>query len=123
MLERWRKLARLIKQDVMTVYLIARDPRTPAHVKALALLVAAYALSPIDLIPDFIPVLGFLDDIILLPLGIALIIKLTPSDVLQSNRAKALELDAKPSSRAAAAVIVLLWILCGLFLGAWMLSG
>lgn len=106
----------------MAVYFAARDPRTPVLVRLLALGVAAYALSPIDLIPDFIPVLGYLDDVILLPLGIILVIKFTPEEVIKSSRAKALELAAKPTSNAAAAVIVVLWVLCAVGFGYWLIG-
>ena len=74
--------ARELKQFTLVAYYAARDPRTPVVARVLALLVAAYALSPIDLIPDFIPVLGYLDDIVLVPLGLALVIRLLPDDVL-----------------------------------------
>ncbi|MFZ3219454.1 MAG: DUF1232 domain-containing protein, partial [Rhodoferax sp.] len=81
--------ARRIKRDAVTVYFAARDPRTPVYLRILALAIAAYALSPIDLIPDFIPVLGYLDDVLLLPLGIWLVVRLLPEPVLQASRAKA----------------------------------
>ncbi len=117
-----QKAARRIRHDAMAVYFAARDPRTPVLVRLLALGVAAYALSPIDLIPDFIPVLGYLDDVILLPLGIILVIKFTPEEVIKSSRAKALELAAKPTSNAAAAVIVVLWVLCAVGFGYWLIG-
>src|SRR6478672_6134290 len=88
-MDRLRQWARALKRDVHAVYLAARDPRTPWYVKALALAVAAYALSPIDLIPDFIPVLGYVDDLLIVPLGIALATKLIPSGVLEEHRANA----------------------------------
>ena len=100
--------ARGIKYDVMTVYFAARDPRTPLLVRLLALAIAAYALSPIDLIPDFIPILGYLDDLILLPLGIILVIKLTPTIVIEASRSS--EVISKPTSGIAAAIIVALWV-------------
>jgi uncharacterized membrane protein YkvA (DUF1232 family) len=103
--------ARQLKQHTLTVYFAARDPRTPAYVRVLALLVAAYALSPIDLIPDFIPVIGYLDDLLIVPLGLALVVRLTPPEVLESARAKALQTASKPVSYAAAACFVLLWLL------------
>ncbi|MDI1303170.1 MAG: DUF1232 domain-containing protein [bacterium] len=98
-----------IRHDAMTVYFAARDPRTPFFVRLLALAIAAYALSPIDLIPDFIPVLGYLDDVILLPLGIILVIRLTPAEVIEASRARASEAAAQPVSKVAAAVIVVIW--------------
>jgi len=113
--------ARRIKHDAMTVYFTARDPRTPFFVRLLALAVAAYALSPIDLIPDFIPILGYLDDLVLLPLGIVLIIKLTPVAIIEASRTKAREASAKPKSKLAAAVIVVIWVLCAVGFGYWLM--
>jgi len=110
MLDRLRRRARLIKRDIRAVYLAARDPRVPWYAKALALAVAAYALSPIDLIPDFIPVLGYLDDLILLPLGILLVIRLVPPPLMAEFRAAAEEDQASPASYAAAAVIIVIWL-------------
>lgn len=104
-----QEAARRIRHDAMTVYFAARDPRTPFFVRLLALAIAAYALSPIDLVPDFIPVLGYLDDVILLPLGIILVIKLTPAEVIETSRARAVRAAARPVSKVAAAVIVVIW--------------
>jgi len=112
--------ARALKRDVHAVYLAARDPRTPWYVKALALAVAAYALSPIDLIPDFIPVLGYVDDLVIVPLGIALVIRLIPADVMDEHRALATMAQQRPASRAAAVVIVLLWIASAMLVGWWL---
>lgn len=109
-IESLRTRAKQLKQQTLTVYYAARDRRTPLYVRALAFLVAAYALSPIDLIPDFIPVLGYLDDVILIPLGLALVVKLTPPEVLETARAQASEAASKPVSYTAAAFIVLLWL-------------
>src|ERR1041384_1909653 len=100
-----------LKRDAIAVYLAARDPRTPWYAKALALAVAGYALSPIDLIPDFIPVLGYLDDLILVPLGILAVIRLLPDDVMAESRAAAARIAARPVSRTAAAVIIVAWVL------------
>ena len=83
----------------------------PFHVRVIALLVAAYAVSPIDLIPDFIPVIGYLDDLLLVPLGIALVIRLTPKEVLESARAQAKLATDKPVSYVAAVIIAAIWIL------------
>jgi uncharacterized membrane protein YkvA (DUF1232 family) len=105
-----RQWARVIRGDAHAVYLAARDPRTPWYVKALALGVAGYALSPIDLIPDFIPVLGYLDDILLVPLGIAAVVKLIPADVMAEHRAAATTAAARPMSWTAAAVIACIWV-------------
>lgn len=112
--------ARRIRHDAMTVYFVARDPRTPFFVRLLALAIAAYALSPIDLIPDFIPVLGYLDDVVLLPLGILLVIRLTPADVIADSRARAHEAAARPTSNVAAAVIVAIWVACAAALVYWL---
>lgn len=114
-----RKWARDLKQQTLVVYFAARDPRTPWFVRLLALAVAAYALSPIDLIPDFIPVLGYLDDLILIPLGLALVVRLTPAEVMASARARALATSARPASRGMAVVIVAVWILALGWLGWW----
>jgi uncharacterized membrane protein YkvA (DUF1232 family) len=111
--------AKRIKQDVLTVYFVARDPSTPLIVRLLAFAIAAYAVSPIDLIPDFIPILGYLDDIILLPLGILLVIKLTPSDIIEASRSKAADLTTKPISHVAAAVVIVTWLLCATAFGYW----
>jgi len=111
--------ARAIKRDVHAIYLAARDPRTPWYAKALALCVAGYALSPIDLIPDFIPVLGYLDDAILVPLGILAVVRMIPPDVMAEKRAIAALAGHRPASRAAAVVVVAVWIAC-LVLAGWL---
>lgn len=102
--------ARALKRDVIALWLAARDPRTPWLATILAMATAAYALSPIDLIPDFIPVLGYLDDLILIPLGIALTIRLIPAPLLADLRLKADHLASRPRSRMAAAIIIVIWI-------------
>ena len=106
-------------RDAHAVYLVARDGRTPWHAKALAVCVAAYALSPLDLIPDFIPVLGYLDDIVIVPLGILAVIRLIPPHVMAESRAAAAMAAAPPVSRTAAAVIVALWA-ASIALCAWL---
>lgn len=121
-LPRLADAARRIRHDAMTVYFAARDPRTPWAVRLLALAIAAYALSPVDLIPDFIPVLGLLDDVVLLPFGILLVIRFTPAVVIAESRARAREVAARPVSRTAAAVIVLIWVLCAAGIGYWVLG-
>jgi uncharacterized membrane protein YkvA (DUF1232 family) len=109
--------ARLVKRDIHALYLCSRDPRVPWHAKALAIFVAAYALSPIDLIPDFVPVLGYLDDVILVPVGIWIVVRLIPAHVMAEHRELAAAAHDRPVSRTAAAVIVAIWIasaiLCG----------
>jgi uncharacterized membrane protein YkvA (DUF1232 family) len=114
--------AHRIKRDVVAVYFAARDPRTPARVKILAFAVAAYALSPIDLIPDFIPVLGYLDDLVLVPAGIWLVVRLLPAQVLVQSRARAELVTTSPRSAAAAAVVVGLWVILGAGFGYWLLT-
>lgn len=122
LLDQLKIIATSIKRDVLTVYFAARDKRTPLLVRLLALVIAAYAVSPIDLIPDFIPVLGYLDDLILLPLGIALVIKLIPGDVLETSREQAANLDISPRSTLAAVVIVSLWVSCSVIVGYWLVG-
>lgn len=111
--------ARTLKQHTLTVYFAARDPRTPLLVRLLALLVAAYALSPIDLIPDFIPVIGYLDDLLLVPLGIALVVRLTPPEVIAAAREKAAQATERPVSRTAAAGVIVLWLILALVCIRW----
>lgn len=119
-----REWSRLIRRDAYAVYLAARDPRVPWHTKALALCVAGYAFSPIDLIPDFIPVFGYLDDLIIVPLGIWAVIKLIPDEVMAECRAAAVAAAERPVSRFAAVAVVLVWIasaaLAGLVLKAYL---
>jgi len=105
-----RDWARALKRDVVAIWLAGRDPRVPWAVKLLALIVAGYALSPVDLIPDFIPVLGYLDDVLLLPLGILLVLRLIPPDLLAEHRRAAAAIIDRPVSRTAMAVIVVIWI-------------
>lgn len=110
----WQRLrfwARLVLRDGLTLYIAARDVRTPWFAKLLALLVAAYALSPIDLIPDAIPVLGLLDEVILLPIAIALIAWLIPAVVIAESRAAAQAMVERPRSKAGAAIIIGIWVL------------
>jgi uncharacterized membrane protein YkvA (DUF1232 family) len=108
--DRLRGWARDIKRDVLALYLAARDPRVPWYAKAVALAVAAYALSPIDLIPDFIPVIGYLDDLIIVPLGILLAVWLIPPAILAEHRAAATAMHDRPVSRTAAMLIIAVWI-------------
>jgi uncharacterized membrane protein YkvA (DUF1232 family) len=110
--------ARSVKRDVHAIYLAARDPRTPWYAKALALFVAGYALSPIDLIPDFISVLGYLDDAIIVPLGVLLVLRMIPPEVVAEKQIEAAAAFDRPVSRTAAAVIVALWI-AAVALAAW----
>ena len=114
--ETLRVWAKTLKRDVLALWIAARDPRTPWYAKVVAAAVAAYALSPIDLIPDFIPVIGYLDDLIIVPLGIFFCIKMIPSDLMDEFRMRAAEIEDRPVSKFAAALIVLLWIACGVWL-------
>jgi uncharacterized membrane protein YkvA (DUF1232 family) len=114
---RLKDWARIVKRDVHALYLAGRDPRVPWYAKALAVVVAGYALSPIDLIPDFIPVLGYLDDVILVPLGILLVIRLIPPEIMAEHRDLAAAAQERPVSHKAAVMIGAIWIvsaaLCG----------
>jgi uncharacterized membrane protein YkvA (DUF1232 family) len=113
MLNRWRAWAQSLKQETYALYLAARDPRLPVCAKIIIGLVVAYALSPIDLIPDFIPVLGYLDDLVLLPLGIALAVKMIPDGIWEQCRARARSELARglPRSRIAGFIIMMIWLL------------
>lgn len=110
-IERLKSWARNVKRDVHALYLAARDPRVPVLPKIAAACVAAYALSPIDLIPDFIPVIGYLDDLIIVPLGILLVVRLIPPPLLAEHRAAAEFAAQRPVSRAGAVVIILIWLI------------
>lgn len=109
-IDQLKQWAKQIKRDVYAVWFAARDPETPFLAKLVALLVVAYAISPIDLIPDFIPVLGYLDDLILVPLGILLVLRLVPTEVMQRCRLQADAISQKPSSYIAALVFIILWL-------------
>ncbi|MES2491922.1 MAG: YkvA family protein [Pseudomonadota bacterium] len=119
MLDRLKDWVRVIKRDIGALWLAARDPRVPLHAKIVAGLVAAYALSPIDLIPDFIPVLGYLDDLILLPLGIVVAVKLVPRELMAELRAQSLNLGWRPS-RAGLAIVVVTWLIAGGAIAVWL---
>lgn len=114
-----RAWARSLKRDTHAVWLAARDPRTPWYAKALGIAVAAYALSPIDLIPDFIPVLGYLDDLLIVPAGLWLVLKLIPTEVLETHRATAEAAANQPVSLTAAAAVVGVWIVVATVAGCW----
>jgi uncharacterized membrane protein YkvA (DUF1232 family) len=107
-----KQRAHHLKAETFALYFAARDPRTPWYAKLLVAGIVAYAFSPIDLIPDFVPVLGYLDDLILIPAGIALAIRLVPDSVLADCRAQAQESfkNGKPVSRIASVVIIVIWI-------------
>jgi len=112
MLDQLKRRARQLKQEVQAIAIAARDPRTPWYAKALVFFVVAHTLSPIDLIPDFIPVLGYLDDLVLVPLGITLVLRMIPKTVLAEYREKAQTLmeEGRPTNWTAAGIIIALWI-------------
>lgn len=113
----WKQRARCLKREIYALYLANKDPRVPWYARLFTACVIGYGLSPIDLIPDFIPILGLLDDLILLPIGIYLALKMIPNQVMQESREQADVLIAagKPVSRSAAAVIIIVWLLFAIF--------
>ena len=119
MLDKLRAKADALGRETLALWYALRHPRTPLAAKIVAGIVVAYAVSPIDLIPDFIPVLGLLDDLVLLPLGIALCLKLLPADVMSECRERARESVERPRSYTAAVVIALLWIAALALIGWW----
>jgi len=114
--------AKRLQAETYALYLAYKDPRTPWYAKVFAGCVVAYALSPVDLIPDFVPVLGYLDDVILLPVGIYFAIKFVPTDVMEESRKKAAGAIAErgPAARVAAAVVILIWFAAVVVMG-WVL--
>lgn len=121
LLDQLKQHARRLKSETYALYLAARHPETPWYARLLVAAIVAYVLSPIDLIPDFIPIIGYLDDLILIPIGISLAIKLIPDPVLAECRKGAVELiqGGKPQSRAAAIVIISLWMLLVTLCAIW----
>jgi uncharacterized membrane protein YkvA (DUF1232 family) len=113
MIEAWKHRARQLKVETYAIYLAYRDPRVPWYARLFAAGVVAYAFSPIDLIPDFIPVLGYLDDLVLVPVGVALALRMIPENVMQECRERAEEAvaEGKPTNWKAAAAIVAMWVL------------
>jgi len=111
-LETWRQRARQLKTETYAVYLAYQDPRVPWYARIFAACVVGYAFSPIDLIPDFVPILGYLDDLVLVPVGIVLALKMIPPTVMAECRVKAREVIAqgKPVNRTAAVVVVATWL-------------
>ena len=118
-MSRLRKWARTLKRQTLIVYFAARDARTPWFPRVLALAIAAYALSPIDLIPDFIPVLGYLDDVIIVPLGLWFVLRLIPAEVIADSHAKAEAATERPVSRTMAVAIVVIWAIALGVAGVW----
>lgn len=121
-MKRWidkaKQRARSVKIDVVALYIAGRDLRTPWYAKALCIAVVAYALSPIDLIPDFIPIIGYLDDLLIVPLGILLAVKLIPGPLMAEYRAIASASERPPANWLAAAMIVAVWIVAAVA-GVW----
>lgn len=111
-MESWKARARQLKTEVYALYLAYKDPQTPWYAKVFTALVVGYAFSPIDLIPDFVPVLGYLDDLVIVPLGAFVAMKMIPAQVMEQSRAKAKEVmaEGKPVNKTAALVIVIIWI-------------
>jgi uncharacterized membrane protein YkvA (DUF1232 family) len=118
-LARLKHRARLLKRDTYALYLAARDRRTPWYARLLATAVVAYAFSPLDLIPDFLPVVGYLDDLIIVPLGIALVLRLVPPEVLAESRERADEATQRPTSRVVVIVVLGIWVGLALLVARW----
>lgn len=120
-MQTWKQRVKQLKNETYAIYIACKDPRVPWYARVFAGFVVAYAFSPIDLIPDVIPILGYLDDLILVPLGIMLVIKMIPPDVLVQCREKAEAAisQGKPTSRIAAILIVGIWLLLGIFAVVW----
>lgn len=117
---RARRWAQAVKVDVVALWIAARDPRTPLAAKLMAGAVAAYALSPVDLIPDFVPVLGYLDDLLIVPLGIMLAVRLISRPLMEEFRATAAARTARPSSRGGLAAIMVIWLAAAAALAWWL---
>ena len=114
---RWKAGAGRLKREVYALFFACRNPRTPWYARVVVGLVVAYALSPIDLIPDFIPVLGYVDDLVLVPLGILLAVKLIPRDVLDQARSEAARALERPRSRAGPLVVAAVWLMAAVIIG------
>jgi uncharacterized membrane protein YkvA (DUF1232 family) len=119
----WQARVRSLKRDVVAIARAVRDPRVPWYAKLVGAGVVAYALSPIDLIPDFVPVLGYLDDLVLVPLGLMLVVRLIPAHVLAEHHAAASATAERPVSRAGALAVIGVWILAALLLANWLGGG
>lgn len=123
-LEKWKQWARHLKIETYTLYLAYKDPRTPWYAKIFTAGIVGYAFSPIDLIPDFIPIIGYLDDLLLVPVGIALALKMIPSPVLVECREQAQEIinQGKPINRVAAGVIIAIWLVAAFLITRFAIS-
>ena len=118
----WRQKARLLKREVYALYLASRDPRVPWYAKVVAGCVVAYALSPIDLIPDPIPILGYVDDLVLIPLGVLAVRRMIPAYVLAECRVRAEAFVDRPSSWLAAVVIIAIWVAVAAGTSYWLMG-
>jgi uncharacterized membrane protein YkvA (DUF1232 family) len=120
-MQTWKQRVRQLKKETYAIYLACKDPRVPWYARVFAGFVVAYAFSPIDLIPDVIPILGYLDDLVLVPLGIILVLRMIPPTVLAECREKAEAAmgEGKPTSWIAAGVIVAIWLLFGILAVVW----
>ena len=120
-METWKQRVRQLKKETYAIYIACKDPRVPWYARVFAGFVVAYAFSPIDLIPDVIPILGYLDDLVLVPLGIMLVLKMIPPGVLAECREKAEAAmgQGKPTSRIAAIVIVVIWLILAILAIIW----
>lgn len=120
-MQTWKQRVKQLKQETYAIYIACKDPRVPWYARVLAGFVVAYALSPIDLIPDAIPILGYLDDLVLVPLGVILVLKMIPPAVLAECREKAEAAmgEDKPTSWLAAVVIVIIWLISGILAVIW----
>jgi len=121
-LEAWKERARDLKREVYALYFACRDPRVPWYAKLLAVGIVGYAFSPIDLIPDFVPVFGYLDDLVLIPLGVMAVRAMIPGAVLEECRQRACHLEGKPRNWTAAAIIVTIWLALTLAAIYWLAS-
>ena len=124
-IEAWKRRARQLKAETYALYLAYRDPRVPWYARLFAALVVGYAFCPLDLIPDFVPVLGYLDDLLLVPLGIGLALKLIPPEVMAEARERAQQViaDGTPVNRVAAFVVVSIWLLLAALVLFWGVRG
>ena len=113
----WKARAATLRRETLALYLACRDPRVPWYAKLLVALIVAYALSPVDLIPDFIPVLGHVDDLVLIPLGIALAVRLIPVEVLAEHRAEAARVfsERRPHSWIGGMIVLAVWLVCAIW--------
>jgi uncharacterized membrane protein YkvA (DUF1232 family) len=121
-LGRWKQRARKLKREVYALYFACRDPRVPWYAKALAVVLVGYAFSPVDLIPDFIPVLGYLDELILIPLGVIAIRAMVPTVVMDECRERATQIEGMPTNWIAAAVIMAFWLAITVTAILWLVS-